>query len=97
MKYTALKPLERKPREHHPTQRDPIQQVLLGQFPLSINQVTGEFALDGSRLTVEQWIDLRSGVDSFLQSHGWLEILQVNVEETGRTMLSRLSAWLTRR
>ena len=96
MKYTSLKSLERKPRDRHPTQPDPIQQVLLGQFPLSLNEVTGEFALDGSRLTVQGWIDLRRGVDTFLASHGWLEILEVNLDEDKRP-LSRLRAWLTRR
>lgn len=70
--------------EHRPNRpnrsQDEIRQVMVGQFPLSYNLDTGEFALGGARLTGLQWISLRTEVDNFMVKHGLLSRLEIPVE-----------------
>ncbi len=90
-----IEPKERSSRAPNLRKRDTIRQVMVGQFPLSFNLDTGVFALGGSRLTAEQWINLRGEVDSFLEKHGLLDRFEVH---NFRPSLSkRVVRWLTRR
>ena len=57
---------------------DLVNQQIVGQFPLSFNTNTGVFALAGSRLTAEQWINLRTQADNFLVHHKLLKKSEVH-------------------
>ena len=87
-KYYIIRPLvreARKPRANYP---NPIRQVIIGQFPLSIDIITGEFAIGGSRLTATDWIRFSGEVDTFLEKHGWVE--KVEVFDFRPSMLKRI-------
>ena len=71
---------------------------MVGQFPLSFNMDTGVFALGGSRLTAQQWINLRTEVDTFLEKHGLLEKYEVHDFKPSLTRRARRAVrWLTKR
>ena len=85
-------------RGETPNKSAQMRQVMVGQFPLSFNLLTGEFALAGSRLTVKEWISLREDVDRFLEKYHMLEILEVHDYRPSMTKLAvGAVGWLTRR
>ena len=84
-------------RGQDPNKPRQMRQIIVGQFPLNFDLLTGEFALAGTRLTAEQWLELREAVDRFMVKHHMMEILEVH--DLRPSMSKRAGAvvkWLTR-